>query len=110
MSSSASVIGEGSYGCVHKPMLECNQSKRSSKLDINNYISKFMLKEEALRELSQYLFISSIDKKKEFYLGKPLKCKPKRNVYNLNSVKKCDLYNSTKTKKKTLKKRTIDKY
>jgi len=108
MSSSASVIGEGSYGCVHKPMLECNQSKKASKFKKNKYISKFMLKDEALIELSQYLLISSIDKKKEYYLGKPLKCKPKRNLYNLNSTKKCDLYNSSKIK--TLKKRTRDYY
>lgn len=98
MESSASVIGEGSYGCVHKPKLECNKSKKVDKLDSKKFISKFMLTKEALQEMSEYAMISHIDSKKKYYLGKPFKCKPKKNKYNLNSIKKCDIYKNVKNK------------
>lgn len=89
--TSASVIGEGSYGCVHKPQLQCNTQKHKPK----NTVSKFMFTEDALKELSEYANISHIDKRKKFYLGKPFKCKMKKTKYNYNSIKKCDLYNET---------------
>jgi len=94
MSNSASVLGEGSYGCVHKPRLECsnNNTNNKKKRTYDSRLTKFMLTDEAINELSEYTLISTIDKKKEYYLGKPSKCKPKKTRYNLNSIKKCDLY------------------
>ena len=110
----SSVIGEGSYGCVHKPKLKCSNSKKADNLDNNKFISKFMLKKEAIRELSEYTTISRIDNKKEYYLGKPFKCKPKNDKYNLNSVKKCDIYKNinskSNTKSKTKKKYNFNKF
>jgi serine/threonine protein kinase len=101
--NSSSVVGEGSYGCVHKPRMECSKSEKSKRLNSDKYISKFMLTKDAITELSEYTTISNIDKKKKYYLGKPLKCKPKKNKYNLNSAKKCDIYekyhDSNKTKR-----------
>lgn len=112
----SSVIGEGSYGCVHKPKLQCNNSKKVDKLENNKFISKFMLTKEAVQELSEYTTISRIDTKKHYYLGKPLKCKPKNNKYNLNSIKKCDIYKNINSKSnfstgsKTKKKYHYDKF
>lgn len=106
MESSASVIGEGSYGCVHKPKLECEKSRKVDKLDSKKFISKIMLTKEAIQELSEYTMISHIDKKQKYFLGKPLKCKPKKNKYNLNSIKKCDIY---KKKPESKSKMSVDK-
>jgi len=115
--SESSVIGEGSYGCVHKPKLKCSNSKKANKLDNDKFISKFMFTKEAIQELSEYTTISRIDNKKKYYLGKPLKCKPKNDKYNLNSIKKCDIYkninsksNSNSNKSKTKKKYNYDKF
>jgi len=94
----ASVIGEGSYGCVHKPQLECNKSKKQLKMKKDKYISKFMFTKDAVSELSEYTTIGNIDKEKKFYLGKPLKCKPKQSKYNIKSAKKCDLYKKSNSK------------
>jgi serine/threonine protein kinase len=90
----ASVIGEGSYGCVHKPQLECNKSnKQENQENKEKYISKFMLSKEAAQELAEYTTIAKIDKQKNYYLGRPFKCAPKKSRYNIKSVKKCDIYN-----------------
>jgi len=97
----ASVIGEGSYGCVHKPQLECNKSNKQRKIEKNDNISKFMLTKDAISELSEYTTIANIDKEKKYYLGKPLKCKPKHSKYNIKSAKKCDLYKKSKRSKKS---------
>ena len=107
---SALVIGEGSYGCVHKPQLECKNTRKEK--HTNKHISKLMLTKEADEELSQYINISKIDKKKKYYLGKPYKCKPKTTKFNIDSIKKCDFYKDnkfSKTKKK-MKKILEDNY
>lgn len=110
----SSVIGEGSYGCVHKPKLKCSNSKKANKLDNKKFISKFMFTKEAIQELSEYTTISRIDNKKKYYLGKPFKCKPKNDKYNLNSIKKCDIYKNvnskSNSKSKTKKKYNYDKF
>jgi len=98
----ASVIGEGSYGCVHKPQLECNKSNNREKTG-KKYISKFMLSKEAMRELAEYTTIAKIDKQNKFYLGKPLKCAPKTSNFNIKSVKKCDIYKENKSFSNTKK-------
>ena len=36
------IIGEGSYGCVHKPSLHCNVNP-SPNFDYKNYVSKIMI-------------------------------------------------------------------
>lgn len=81
----AVVAGEGSYGCVHKPQLLCRkQTKRKP-----NKISKLMTSAHAKKELGEYKTIENIDKKKEFYLGKPTLCKPDLKRQNMMDIRNC---------------------
>ena len=84
-SSSPEVVGEGSYGCVHKPSLICADKNISYK----NKISKVMLSREATKELKEYAVISRIDKKNEYYTGMPTSCRVKPTVKTLKAVSKC---------------------
>lgn len=81
-----SVIGQGTYGCVHKPSLTCKTSK---KVDYTNKVSKILESKEANAELKEYEKIAKIDKKHEFYLGIPTKCSPQVNLKNFDAIKKC---------------------
>lgn len=62
------VIGEGAYGCVHKPSLKCSKTKESIKY--KNKISKILSKDDAKEEMNEYNIIADIDKKKGFFFGK----------------------------------------
>jgi len=83
----SNIIGEGSYGCVLKPSLLCGDKELSYK----NKISKLMLNKDALEELKEYIMISKVDKQKNFYLGVPTKCKLKKTMHALRSIRKCNL-------------------
>ena len=80
------VIGEGTYGCVHKPSLKCNTSK---KINYTNKISKLMSKKEADEEIKEYLKINKLDKDNNHYLGMPSKCLIKQNKETVDEIKKC---------------------
>ena len=69
--SDPKVIGEGSYGCVHKPSLAC---KNKPNLSYKNKVSKVLRKKSAKDELKEYNNVNKADKKKDFYLGKPVSC------------------------------------
>lgn len=82
------VIGEGAYGCIHKPSLHC----KPGSANINSYsgkISKIMTKKHAKKEVDEYTIIANIDKQRAFYLGKPIECEPEKSLYNMNAIKKC---------------------
>jgi serine/threonine protein kinase len=79
------VIGEGTYGCVHKPSLTCKRGR----LNYDNKISKVMKTKEAAIELNEYKNISKIDENKEYYLGKPTKCAMDITSHNISSLEKC---------------------
>lgn len=81
------VIGEGSYGCVHSPMLYCEDETEN--VDMKDKISKILLKKNAQKEMQEYEKIDMADKDAKFYLGKPMRCTPKNNKYNEESIKKC---------------------
>lgn len=83
----SNIIGEGSYGCVLKPSLLCADKKVSYK----NKISKLMLTKDAIEELKEYVLISKVDKQKNFYLGVPTKCKVKKTMNALRSIRKCNI-------------------
>jgi serine/threonine protein kinase len=89
------VIGEGTYGCVHHPSLLC---EGSDKRDIEN-VSKLMKNKAALTELKEYVVIDNIDKNKEFYLGKPEKCKLGSQKENKEAIQKCSIKNDVFYKK-----------
>jgi len=88
--SEPKVIGEGSYGCVHKPSLTC---KNKPKLTYKNKVSKVLLKTAAKDELKEYKKVNQADKKHDFYVGKPLSCEIEQNPVNINSIKKCRIGN-----------------
>lgn len=81
------VIGEGTYGCVHKPSLRCNQT---TKINYKNHVSKLMKNRTAKQELSEFLLISKLDPKNEFHLGTPTMCTPDiQDPSILKGVRKC---------------------
>ena len=95
------VIGEGSYGCVIKPSLPCSNKQISYK----NKLSEVMISKNAIKELKEYIMISSVDKKKDFYLGVPLHCKLKKTKKVIKVLQKCKHLNAKYRKRgKTEKK------
>jgi serine/threonine protein kinase len=83
--SGVDVIGEGTFGCAHKPSMECRDAKRRNE----NEISKLMTTVNAIKELKEFALIDAADKRKQFYLGKPSECKPARILSNIRSIRKC---------------------
>ena len=80
------VIGEGAYGCVHKPSLKCKDSKIIS--DYNDKISKIMKDEHAQTEMLEYVGINKIDPDNKYHI-KPEKCSPDYTYQMKESVMKC---------------------
>ncbi len=79
------VIGEGSYGCVHRPSLECNKGK----IDYKNKVSKILEKSDAKQELKEHRTIKKIDPDENYYLGEPYSCDIKDNDKNMKAIRKC---------------------
>ena len=79
------VIGEGTYGCVHKPALKCKDKKHKKR----NMISKAMMKQDALVEMNEYVIMEHTDKKNEYHLGKPILCSVDNNKTNIDALHKC---------------------
>jgi len=75
MNPKRKVIGEGAYGCVHKPSIHCKTGVPHG-FDYSKYVSKIMKTKEAESELSEFMVIGSYDKKNEFHLGAPVMCQP----------------------------------
>lgn len=80
------VIGQGTYGCVHKPPMKCKNKTRRNKKNV----SKLLTKNNAESELQEYKTISSVDKKKNIYLGTPTKCDIDDIELNRDAIIKCD--------------------
>jgi len=82
------VIGEGKYGCVHKPMLSC-KTKRFP--DASERVSKVMSKDNAAKELREYNKIKLADPNNEFYLGAPETCILDDSDTNRKDISECKL-------------------
>ena len=82
------VIGEGSYGCVHKPSLECKYTP--SKINYKNKISKILMKKHAMKEMDEYDIISKYDKTQKYFLGKPINCNVKTTTQNIKAIQECE--------------------
>ena len=95
--SKSSVIGEGTYGCVHKPSLLCQN--KPSNLNYNNKISKILDKKEANSELAEFKNIKNIDSDEKFHSGTPTQCSPLDNKKQRSYIRKC----KNNTFKKALK-------
>jgi serine/threonine protein kinase len=88
------VIGYGTYGCIYKPPIKCQNGK-----DINykNKVSKLLSENSAIKEYNEYRRIGKIDKAVRYHLGKPILCDP--DIKDL----------ATKTRKHTCKKYNANK-
>ena len=80
------VIGEGSYGCVHKQQIEC---KNDNTLNNDTNVSKLMLYDNAITELNEFVTIGKLDPEHKYHLGTPSLCDPLINTENINASKKC---------------------
>ena len=85
------VVGEGTYGCVHKPALKCKD--KEDKKDPNQ-VSKLMTKKNANEELKEFKLIKKADKHDEYHLGKPDSCFPDDTLVNLKSIDKCGRFHA----------------
>jgi len=81
------VIGEGTYGCVHRPSITC---KNLPHMKYKNKISKIMLDTEAEIELKEYAKIAKADIHSDFFLGFPVKCKTETNLENIRAINRCN--------------------
>lgn len=86
------VIGEGSYGCVHKPSLHCLDEP--SDINYEDSVSKFMKKDDAETELKDFVIMTFLDKKNQYHLGLPKICTPNYNDETiLNDISNCSYFN-----------------
>ncbi len=69
------IIGEGAYGCVHKPSLHCKTPPMPN-FNYRNYVSKIMKTKHAKKELAEFVTIQRIDPNNEYHLGEPIMCSP----------------------------------
>ena len=80
-------IGEGTYGCVHKPSLKCDK-KPPGLPNYNDKISKLMESKEARDELKEFFNIKKIDPTDMFHSGTPVYCTPSNIKENIAAAKK----------------------
>jgi len=84
------VIGEGKYGCVHKPSLKCRKSRK--RIQYKNKVSKIMETSEAIHELSEYNIIDKIDRNREYFLGIPIQCSPQPSDTTKRAIRQCESF------------------
>jgi serine/threonine protein kinase len=95
---SRNVVGEGSYGCVHKPSIHCKSGVEPG-FDYKDYVSKIMKRQQAEKELEEFVVIGSYDKNNEYHLGTPIMCSPKLNKNIIqNDISKCRNINAVSVK------------
>jgi serine/threonine protein kinase len=82
------VVGEGSYGCIHRPSLKCSDKK----INYHNKVSKVFTKKNALDEYKNFEKIDKIDKKEKFHSMPTAICEIKNETNNINAIKKCNNY------------------
>jgi len=83
------ILGEGGYGCVHKPSLHCDKVQAPN-FDYNNYVSKLMATKYAEEELREFVTIHKYDPNDDYHLGTPILCSPQLdNMKEIKDIKKC---------------------
>ena len=78
------VIGEGTYGCVVEPALDCQ-----TPADYQNKVSKVMKIEDAVDELKEYDFLKKIPNIDNYTVSIPTFCKPKLGLKFSTVVRNC---------------------
>ena len=83
------IVGEGSYGCVHKPSIHCTNPPKPG-FNYTNYVSKIMKTKNAEKELAEFVIIKNIDPTDEYHLGEPILCKPRLDEANVKAdISRC---------------------
>ena len=86
---SREVIGQGAYGCVHKPSIHCKTLPKPG-FKYKKYVSKFMKDKNARNELAEFVTIGKIDPNNKYHLGEPILCKPDLDDPNVKKeISKC---------------------
>jgi serine/threonine protein kinase len=89
------IIGEGAYGCVHKPSIHC-KNRLDPEINYNDYVSKLMKTKNAEKELKEFLFIGKIDPNNNYHLGEPIMCRPNLDDDSIISeINECKHINKT---------------
>jgi len=86
MEKGPQVIGEGAYGCIHKPSIRCGDKHN---ITYKNKISKVMSKKEAKNELREYRKIAMVDPNRHYFLGKPTLCHLDNSERAMAAIAKC---------------------
>lgn len=81
------IIGEGTYGCVAKPSLTCNQKKP---INYQNKVSKIMVKKYAESEYEEMRDISSIPGIGKYIVPMPELCRPNDDSHFKEAMKSCE--------------------
>jgi serine/threonine protein kinase len=71
MSKASALVGQGSYGCVFRPPINCVDSPNTN---MDQKVSKVLTTDNANKEFDEYNQIARADPNNEYYLGKPQKC------------------------------------
>jgi len=97
MTKNRKVIGEGSYGCVHKPSLHCLKTQQN--VNYADNVSKIMKTKEAQSELKEFVTIAKYDPTNEYHLGTPILCQPELTDKIIdNEISKCKYIKTSELK------------
>ena len=84
------IIGEGGYGCVISPAIDCDGKQ------LPNKVSKVGVKSDIEEEYRKYRLIELADKHAEYYIGKPnYVCLPDSKEF-ITTLNKCDMFRDKK--------------
>jgi len=83
------VVGEGTYGCVVKPSLKCNDLNNHPVDGYENKLSKIMERDSAYEEFEETNKLSTIKGIERFIVSAPHICRPKLNSRFNETIKKC---------------------
>jgi serine/threonine protein kinase len=84
------VVGEGTFGCVVAPSLECADVK----MDYTNKVSKVMHFQDAEDEIYEYQAIDKADPGMKYHVGNPTQCSPAPTNAAKNVIDTCDNFNA----------------
>jgi serine/threonine protein kinase len=79
------LVGQGTYGCVFRPMIPCKGSNERRR----DYVSKVMTKEEARLEYKESKEINKIDPYGVFHILGPIMCDIDKKHHNEPGMNKC---------------------
>ena len=83
------IIGTGTYGCVHKPQMECTDDTETK--PSADSVSKIMLDTDATKEMTEFIAVANADSLKRIHLGTPTKCAIKDTPTNIDAIKECNI-------------------